>query len=148
MIRDREPDDFDSEDESIAEIIGHLVFSGCKEFKDMKYEKGKIICLTSSSYTARMISKYRPPLPIFGITSNERTAKEMRLIWGVEPVLLPGLKNAEKTILRIKLAVQECMKKGFIDEDEKLIIAGNFFDFPSQTNMVSIFTAEDILKLI
>jgi pyruvate kinase len=147
LIPNREPDEYDSEDETIAEIIGHLVFSACKEFQDMKYEKGKIICLTSSGYTAKMISKYRPPLPIFGITSYLKTARELRLVWGVEPVLITHLKNAEKTINRIKIAVEECLKMNYIHGDEKLIIAGNFFDFPSQTNMVSIFTAEDLLNL-
>ncbi len=147
LIPTREPDEYDSEDETIAEIIGHLVFSACKEFQDMKYKNGKIICLTSSGYTAKMISKYRPPLPIFGITSYLRTARELRLVWGVEPVLITYLKNAEKTISRIRIAVEECLKLEYIHGDEKLIIAGNFFDFPSQTNMVSIFTADDILKL-
>lgn len=147
LIPPREPDEYDSEHETIAEIIGHLVFSACKEFKDMSYEKGKIICLSSSGYTAKMISKYRPPLPIFGITAYKRTEREMRMIWGVEPVLIPKLKDADKTITRIKIAVDECLECNFIDGDEKLIIAGNFFDFPSQTNMVSIFSAEDIMKL-
>lgn len=147
LIPERNPDDYDSEDETIAEIIGHLVTSACKEFSDMGYQGGKIICLTSSGYTAEMISKYRPPLPIFGVTSNETTAKELRLIWGVEPILIPNLKDAEKTIIRIKIAVDECLKRKFIHEEEKLIIAGNFFNMPSQTNMLSIFTAEDLMKL-
>jgi pyruvate kinase len=147
LIPDRNPDDYDSTDETIAEIIGHLVFSACKEFSDMKYEKGKIICLTRSGYTARMISKYRPRLPIFGITSDLNTARELRMVWGVEPVLIPKLLDASKTIERIKIGVEECLNSEFIEEGEKLIIAGNFFDFPSQTNMVSIFTAEDLIKL-
>ena len=75
LLPARVPDDFDSDDETIAEIIGHLVFSACKEFKDMEYEQGKIICMTSSGYTAEMISKYRPPLPIIGITSDAKTAR-------------------------------------------------------------------------
>ncbi len=148
LIPKRNPDEYDSKDETIAEIIGHLVFSACKEFSDMGYEKGKIICLTRSSYTARMISKYRPALPIFGITSFLNTARDLRLVWGVEPVLIPRLNKADKTITRIKIAVDECLKRDYIEEDEKLIIAGNFFNFPSQTNMVSIFTADDVMKLV
>jgi pyruvate kinase len=148
LIPKREPDDYDSEDETVAEIIGHLVFSACKEFSDMHYEKGKIICLTSSGYTAKMISKYRPPLPIFGVTSYERTAKELRMVWGVEPLLLGKLHHAEKTIDRIKTAVDECLSRNFIEKDERLIIAGNFFNYPSQTNMVSIFSSDDLMKLV
>lgn len=148
LIPKRDPDEYDSENETIAEIIGHLVFSACQEFTDMGYKKGKIICLTRSGYTARMISKYRPPLPIFGITSVINTARDLKLVWGVEPVLLPRLRKADKTISRIKIAVEECLKRKYIEKSEKLIIAGNFFNFPSQTNMVSIFTAEDVIKLV
>ncbi|UCH89334.1 MAG: pyruvate kinase [Thermoplasmata archaeon] len=147
LIPARNPDDYDSDEETIAEIIGHLVFSACKEFKDMNYEKGKIICMTQSGYSAKMISKYRPPLPIFAVTSNERTSRELRMVWGVEPVLVERLDDAGKTIARIKVAVEECLEKEYIDRDEKVIISGNFFNFPSKTNMVSIFTADDVMKL-
>jgi pyruvate kinase len=147
LMPPRDPDEFDSDDETIAEIIGHLVFSACKEFKDMEYEGGKIICLTSSGYTAEMISKYRPPLPIIGITSNPKTAKELRLLWGVEPLFIPKLGEAQKTIERIRIAVEDCLANKFVDPTEKIVVAGNFFDFPSQTNMVSIFTAADLTKL-
>jgi len=147
LIPRRNSDDYDSDSGATAEIIGNLVYGACKEFKDMEYEDGKIICLTRSGYTARMISKYRPPLKIFGVTPDERTFKELKIIWGVEPVYLPQLDSAERTIKRIELAVESCMKLHFIEEDEKLIIAGNFFDFPSQTNMISIFSAQDVLKM-
>ena len=63
------------------------------------------------------------------------------MIWGVEPILLPKMTEADKTITRIKIAVEECLNRKYIEENENLIIAGNFFNFPSQTNMVSIFSA-------
>ena len=74
-----------------------------------------------------------------------------------DPAFIPYYSHPEKldeiismseTITRIKIAVEECLKREFIEEDEKLIIAGNFFNFPSQTNMVSIFTAEDVIELV
>jgi hypothetical protein len=46
------------------------------------------------------------------------------------------------------MAVEECLRRKYIEKNEKLIIAGNFFDFPSQTNMVSIFTADDVINLV
>ena len=141
----RDPDKYDSDDETISEIIGHLVYSACKEFSDMKYQKGKIICLTQSSLTAKMISKYRPYLPIIGITSVPRTAREMRLVWGVEPVLIEDLEKAEKTLTRIKNSIDVCLKRKLIEEDEKIIVVGNLFNLPTKSNMVSIVQAKDVL---
>jgi pyruvate kinase len=148
LLPHRDPDDYDSDYETIAEIMGHLVYNACKEFDDMKYDKGKVICLTSSGYTAKMISKYRPSRPILGVTTDQRTAREMRLIWGIEPLLIPELATADKTVLRLKQAVEVCLEEKFIDETEKIVIAGNFFDLPSQTNMLAIFPAADVMKIV
>jgi pyruvate kinase len=147
LIPNRDPDDYDSESETISEVIGHLVYSACKEFDDMGYSDGKIICITQSGHSARMISKYRPNLSIIGVTPEINTARELKLQWGVEPLLIPEMSEIDKTRDKIKAAVKACIARGYISEDEDLIIAGNFFDLPGQTNMVSIFSAKDILKL-
>jgi pyruvate kinase len=113
----------------------------------MGYTDGKIICITQSGHSARMISKYRPNLPIIGVTPEINTARELRLQWGVEPLLIPEMSQIDKTRDKIKAAVKACIAKGYITDKEDLIIAGNFFDLPGQTNMVSIFSARDILQL-
>jgi len=145
LLPPRDPDDFDSDFETVAEIMGHLVFNACKEFDDMKYEKGKVLCLTSSGHTARMISKYRPSRPIMGVTTDPKTAREMRLVWGIEPLLIPE-QDTDGTVSRIKQAVEVCCGKSFIEENEKIVVAGNVFNLPSQTNMVAIFPAQDVLR--
>ena len=146
LIPSRNPDAFDSGDVSTSELIGHLVFSASKELAD-RNQKGKIICLTRSGYSALMISKYRPNLPIFGITSNLRAKREMRLFWGVEPLLLPEIHEAERTMDRIHIAVKACYENGYVEQDESIIITGsNLFDFTHHTNMISIITVNDVLN--
>jgi len=147
LIPNRDPDDYDSEDVTIAEIIGHLVYSACKEFSEMNYSKGKIICITHAGHSARMISKYRPNLSIIGVTPEINTARELKLQWGVEPLLLPEINDIDKTRDKFKGAIKACLENGYITKDEKIIIAGNFFDLPMKTNMISIFTSEDVLAL-
>lgn len=49
--------------------------------------RGKILVITRKGYGARMIAKYRPPLPIIAITPLVRTARELSLVWGVQPVI-------------------------------------------------------------
>ncbi|MDP6627444.1 MAG: pyruvate kinase [Methanopyri archaeon] len=146
LIPQRNPDNFDSEHETTSEMIGHLVYSACKELSDMQYKNGMIICLTHNGYTGRMVSKYRPSLPILGITSHPRTAREMRLVWGIEPLLIPGLEESEDSLSLIKKSVRACFENNLIERDETLIIAANMLDRPSQTNMVAVFSARDILK--
>ncbi|MFX0098941.1 MAG: pyruvate kinase [Candidatus Hodarchaeota archaeon] len=141
----RNPDDYDSEEETIAEIVGHLVFSSCKEFSDMSLKDAKIMCLTHSGLSARLVSKYRPTLPILAITSQQKTARELRLVWGVEPLWIPDIDKETTNVAKIQQSTKIALEKGYIDKDEKLIIAGNIFFAPARTNMLSIFAVQDIL---
>ncbi len=145
-FRTRDPEDFDSQRESFSEVIGHLVYSACNEFCEMGFENGKIICITQSGYSSHMISKYRPFLPILGITSNKRVAREMRLVWGVEPIYIPDIDLEDCNAMnRVVHTVKTCFDQKLLEEEDKIIIAGNIFNLKSQTNTVSIFRAKDLL---
>ena len=45
------------------ESVAKACQSVSREYKDLGY-KGKIIVMSESGFTASMVSKYRPPLPI------------------------------------------------------------------------------------
>lgn len=153
-IPPRDPDNYDSGEESLSEIIGHLVHATGKEFKDIDYQIAsennsipnvKILVLTHSGLSARMISKYRPVVPIIAITSSRRTAREMRLVWGVEPLLIPGIDDETNTFYKIQKSTATALKNGFIEQGDTLVIAGNMNYAPAKTNMLVIFKVKDIL---
>ena len=138
------PDDLDGPQRTHSELIGHLVFSTCKALSE--HSTGKIICLTKTGYSARMISKYRPYFAIFGITDTKKSSREMRIIWGVEPFVLPQLKDVISNIDRIRLAAEECYDRNFIGGEDKIIVTGNnFFNFDQETNMICMFDLNDIV---
>ncbi len=45
-----------------------------------------IVTFTRSGFTARLVSSYRPPVPILGVSDSERTWRQLALVWGVHPV--------------------------------------------------------------
>ncbi|GAA3411012.1 pyruvate kinase [Paenibacillus hodogayensis] len=45
-----------------------------------------IVTPTETGFTARMVSKYRPQVPIVAVTTNERVLGGLCLVWGVIPV--------------------------------------------------------------
>jgi pyruvate kinase len=49
-----------------------------------------IISLTRTGSTTRLVSSYRPPVPILGISDQERTWRQLALVWGVQPVHCKG----------------------------------------------------------
>ncbi|MBD3187195.1 pyruvate kinase [Candidatus Bathyarchaeota archaeon] len=149
-IPPRNPNDFDSNEETIAEIIGHLVHNTCTEFKDMEMDgismkNSKILCLTRSGLSARMVSKYRPALPIIAVTMEHQVARELRLVWGVEAVVIPGIHLEKNPFIKIQKSTNFCIEKGYVTPDEQLVCVGNMEYLPARTNMVSIFKVQDIL---
>jgi len=46
-----------------------------------------VIVITRSGRSARLVSSYRPRVPIFCVCTDEHTFRQMSLVWGVWPVL-------------------------------------------------------------
>ncbi len=46
-----------------------------------------IVVITRSGFSARLVSSYRVPVPIFGVTTDPQRYRELALVWGVVPVL-------------------------------------------------------------
>jgi len=73
-----------------------------------------IVVFTESSFTGRIMSKYRPSVPILGVTPDERSLRKMALYWGVTPTLVDArlgihqdLKELEDHLKKQKLAKPE-----------------------------------------
>ena len=45
-----------------------------------------IVVFTQGGTTARRVSKYRPPVPIFAVTFTKSTQGKLELFWGVKPI--------------------------------------------------------------
>ena len=46
-----------------------------------------ILTVTKSGFSARLVSSHRPAVPIFAITTDSRTYRQLEAVWGVVPVL-------------------------------------------------------------
>ncbi|MBC8483461.1 MAG: pyruvate kinase, partial [Actinobacteria bacterium] len=55
------------------------------------YELGikTILCISGSGFTIRSMARFRPSARILGLSSNERTVRQLTLSWGTEPIHLP-----------------------------------------------------------
>lgn len=82
-----------------------------------------IVAPTRTGRTARLVSKYRPPLPIVALTSHPEVQRQLLLSWRVQTLLTREFNNseeifheAEKSVVKTRLA-----RKG----DRIVIIAGD-----------------------
>lgn len=68
--------------QSITDSISQAVVSTAQNL-----DCQAIITPTESGYTARMVSKYRPKVPIIAVTPNQWVLRQLSLMWGVYPIL-------------------------------------------------------------
>ena len=95
-----------------------------------------IIIFTDTGYTARVISSYRPQMPIIAITENEGSIGSLTLSYGVIPfhVKFPtGLFQMPEDIIS-KLVKKNLLKRGNII----LVIHGEHWKKPGQTNTLAL----------
>jgi len=90
----------------VAETVAELVCHASRELH-MKL----IVVFTHSGFTARLISRYRPQVPIIALTPEVATLRRMALIWGVLPLesrdqhrIDTLAETTEKKLLRERLA--------------------------------------------
>ncbi|EIJ79238.1 pyruvate kinase [Bacillus methanolicus PB1] len=102
-----------------------------------------IITPTESGHTARMISKYRPKVPIVAVTSNDFVRRRLALVWGVYPLL--G-KEATTTDEMLEIAVQESLNSGIVANGDLVVItAGVPVGESGTTNLMKIHVVGDSL---
>ena len=142
----RVPDEFDSDRLTHTQTLGHAIYSLAAEMEGLNF-RGKILVITRTGYGARMIAKYRPPLPIIAITPSIRTAREIGLVWGVQPVHIENIDffnmDAEEII---EQSVKHVVNINLLDENEHVIILLVSRKFERRGNLIGLYYVGEILE--
>lgn len=99
-----------------------------------------IVAFSQSGFTAALISKYRPPVPIIACTPDEEVQRRMALYWGVNARVLPHLNNTDTMIERVEslLLEERLARKG----DRIAILGGVPLQARGKTNMMKLHVLE------
>ena len=109
--------------------------------------RGKILVITHGGYGARMISKFRPSLPIIAITPTKRTARELHLVWGTQPKLIQQKDFFELDIEdMIETSVVDSVNAGVLDENEQVVILLVSKKFQKRGNLIGLYYVGEIIK--
>jgi pyruvate kinase len=95
-----------------------------------------VIVFTKSGFSARIVAARRPGVPIVVLTDQRRTYRQLALVWGVVPFLVPHADTYEAMAATAKrvLLEQGLAKAG----DRVVVTAGVPFDVPGTTNMLKV----------
>ena len=100
-----------------------------------------IVCTTASGYTARMMARHRPDMPIVGLTPNRRTYQYSAFIWGVRSVLSPLVMTTEEMF---EAAVRAAENLGFATHADHIVITAGvpMGSGSGQTNLIKVHTCQ------
>ncbi len=124
---------------NISDTISKAVQRICQEMS-----VDKIVTLTRSGYTARMISRFKVLQPIIAVTPNTRVKKQLELSFGVYPVHIDYLKEDD----HILATASQLRSIGLIcDQDTILFTAAFRTSKPHSSNLIEIHNIKELLQL-
>ena len=95
-----------------------------------------ILPLTKSGSTARNVSKFRPSTPILAITSEERVARQLQLVWGVNPLLVEEQGSSTSTF---SLAMGMAREQGYLNDGDLVVqTAGTLAGISGSTDFIKV----------
>lgn len=99
-----------------ADAVSH---SSCTMAIDLSAKA--IVACSLSGMTARMVSRFRSPVPILGLTTDERTWRRLALSWGVIPAMCERFTSTDVLFyIAKKIAEQELS----LEKGDKIVITG------------------------
>ena len=91
-----------------------------------------------SGITARMVSRFRCPVDILGLTTNQGTWRKLALSWGVTPVLCEAYDSIDVLFYTAKNLAREALN---LREGERVVITGGQINGQSgNTNLIKVET--------
>ena len=95
-----------------------------------------VVVITKSGFSARIIASHRPGVPILVLTDTERTFRQLALVWGVVPELVPRAATYEEMFEHARSVIE---RRGLAQRgDRVLVTAGVPFDVPGTTNLLRV----------
>lgn len=81
-----------------------------------------IAAFTQSGFTAKLLSKFRPRVPIMAFTHSEDVRRRMSLYWGVTPEIMRPLKSTDAVFTEVEKAL---VKNGLARKGDSIIITAS-----------------------
>jgi pyruvate kinase len=95
-----------------------------------------LITFTRTGGTTRLVSSYRPAVPILGVSDQVRTWRQLALVWGVRPVHCEAEPNYENML---ETARRYLIENRLAEPGQRVVVtAGVPFHVPGTTNMLRV----------
>ena len=97
-----------------------------------------IVACSLSGATARMISRFRPPVDIIGLTVKEKTYRQLALSWGVIPARCEIFQSVDVLFYTGAKVAKAALD---LQKDDRIVITGGLVNGTSgNTNLIKVET--------
>jgi pyruvate kinase len=97
-----------------------------------------VVVFTLTGTTARLLSHYRPGVPIIAFSPNQEVRRRLALLWGVVPRVLEPMREPEAMVRRVE---EELLARGLAQKGERVVIVfGAPVGQAGNTNSVRLHT--------
>ena len=125
---------FNNSSFQIRNLTDALSHSTCSLAMDV--EAKVIVACTRSGMTARLISRFRSPIPIIGMTTDPKAYRKLALSWGVLPVLSDEFQSTDVLFYHAMVKAKE---SGLAAPGDIIVITGGMTNGKSgNTNMIKV----------
>jgi pyruvate kinase len=91
---------------------------------------------TSTGSSARLLARSRPPVPIYAFTSSDMVARQLSIVYGVQPIVSPAFHSTDEMLHEMERALVETgrVRPG----DNIVFVAGQPVGLRGSTNMLKL----------
>ena len=94
-----------------------------------------IVACSLSGATARMVSRFRGPVDIVGLTTDEATWRKLSLSWGVTPAMCEKFTSTDVLFYTAKKVAEQTLP---LEKGDHIVITGGVPGEPGATTLIKI----------
>jgi pyruvate kinase len=94
--------------------------AACRAAEDINAKA--LVAFTQSGFTARLLSKFRPKVPIIALTPDERIKNRVCLYWGVTPKIMKLPKTTDEMIEDVE---ESLLKERIVKKGDRIVITSS-----------------------
>jgi len=120
-----------SNDPTHAEIVADATYHAARAAR-----VSAIVVFTSSGSSARLISRYRPPVCIYAMTPNEVVSRQLLVCYGVFPVFAPQVGSTDEMMQQMDRLL---IDRGYLRPGDAVVfVAGQPIGRAGTTNLMKL----------
>lgn len=95
-----------------------------------------IVVFTTTGYSARLVSRYRPPVQVIAMTESAKLVRRLLVNYGVVPVLAPAVRTTDEMLEQMNTFL---VSKGHLRVGDKVVfVAGQPVGRSGSTNLMKL----------